>query len=464
MGMSIYRSYLKKNNTILKNSHVNMAKGRTTELRYGSTFSKYLLQIDLDALKAKVAAGDLILNSGVTHTLHLTNCITADPQAVGELNGTQRTSSFDLVVFKISQPWDEGVGYEMDNQFFTDSSQQKLYSENPSNWYNATTLSAWTEPGIYTTNLTGGTTAQVIATQHFDNGNEDLDVDITSYINSVLTGGTTDYGLGVAFSAPYENVPADIDQTVSFFTKYTQTFFEPYLQTQYNDLITDDRNTFTLEKDQNLCLYVTSGGRFVDLDQNPTVTLLDEFKNLLDGYESLPTTKIAKGVYAVKVNLVGTTPCENKLYFYDTWNNLSLNGRPMQMVTQKFVPRSFDSQVNFVLPLNAPKYVPFAYGIKSGEKIIRGDVRKILVEAKELINGTKVILDQIYYRIYVKEGKTQVDVQDWTPVNKTLNENNFFLDTSFLIPKEYFMDVKVVNNLEIATLREAISFQIVSER
>jgi hypothetical protein len=461
--MSIYRVYFSKNNTILRNSRVNTAKSPTTEIKYGNIFSKFLLQLDLDTLKAKVQSGDVIINSSTRHYLHLTNCIFGDEDVLGEIAETQRTSSFDLIVFRVNQSFDEGVGYVYDENYVS-STKQKLFAEVASNWYNATTVSGWTETGVYTTNLSGATTATVLGTQHFDNGNEDLHIDLTNYINSILTGSTTHYGLGVAFAPAYEIIAgAEFDQTVSFFTKYTQTFFEPYLETVYDDLIQDDRNTFTLGKSQNLYLYVSNSGQPIDLDATPSVDLLDEDKIPMSGWTGLTASKVTKGVYKLTVNLTGVTVCENKLFLYDKWKGLAKDGVAIDPVVQKFVPTTMKDQVIFS-QTPAAKYVPFLYGIQKGEKIVRGDKRKVLIEVKEFLTNKVKILSDVYYRIYVKEGRTQVEVMAWTKANRTNKENNFYLDTSFMIPKEYFIDIKVEHNNEVATMRTAVDFQIVSER
>ena len=42
-------------------------------------------------------------------------------------------------------------------------------------------------------------TVSAIATQHFDKGNENIEMDMTNEINSLITGGTDNYGYGVAF-------------------------------------------------------------------------------------------------------------------------------------------------------------------------------------------------------------------------------------------------------------------------
>ena len=58
------------------------------------------------------------------------------------------------------------------------------------------------------------------------------------------------------------------------------------------------------------------------------------------------------------------------------------------------------------------------------------------------INTPKsVLLDEVHYRIYINEGLVQVNVHDWTKVDKT-NENSFVLNTSYLIPREYTLEIK----------------------
>ena len=52
--MSYFRSYFEKNNTIIKNSQANTAKNPTTEIFYGSAFSKFLFKVDFTDLKNKV--------------------------------------------------------------------------------------------------------------------------------------------------------------------------------------------------------------------------------------------------------------------------------------------------------------------------------------------------------------------------------------------------------------------------
>jgi hypothetical protein len=67
--MSYFRSYFEKNNTVLKKSYVNTAKNPTTEIFYGTLYSKLILTEDLTDLIANVDNGDLVIGAQTKHYL-----------------------------------------------------------------------------------------------------------------------------------------------------------------------------------------------------------------------------------------------------------------------------------------------------------------------------------------------------------------------------------------------------------
>ena len=111
--MSYYRSYFEKNNTVIKNSQTNTAKNPTTEIFYGSGFSKFIFKVDFTSLTERVVGGDYVIDNNSTHKLHLTNTIFGDETFLGAKRGTgrERTTSFSLIIFKLTESWDEGVGF-----------------------------------------------------------------------------------------------------------------------------------------------------------------------------------------------------------------------------------------------------------------------------------------------------------------------------------------------------------------
>jgi len=462
--MSYIRSYFQKNNTIIKGSTTNTAKNPTTEIFYGNgTFSKFIFNIDFTDLISKYNNGDFnILSTGLNHRLHLTNCIFGDEgfKGQGRSTGRQRASSFDLILFGITEDWDEGVGFDYVNNPADTLNGDILFDQNPSNWYNRTTLDAWSTSGIYAENVS---IKKII---HFDNGNENIDVDITNIINPLLQWDMLDNlkGFGLAFSVPYQNLTPEFDKSVSFFTKYTQTFFEPYVETYFDDRISDNRSNFAAGVDNNLYLYVTKGTNFYNLDNLPVVNILDSTNSPILGLDPVPSvTRVKKGVYKVTFGLDGTL-CDGKKFFYDSWTDLTIDGVSIPDVKQKFVPKPLLSQYTIgENQTELQRYKIQFYGIKQGEKIKRGDVRKVAVTFKSLDIQQSVLFDEVYFRLFIYEGKTNVTVHDWTLLDKT-NENSFFFDTSNYIPREYHLEIKAKTHTEEIYYNENIKFEILSEK
>jgi len=83
---------------------------------------------------------------------------------------------------------------------------------------------------------------------------------------------------------------------------------------------------------------------------------------------------------------------------------------------------------------------------------------------KEYTSNQPLNKIKAYYRVYVREGQTEVQVQDWTQVNKTPNEYYFIFDTRDKIPNEYYIDLKLDINGEVTTYKRQIKFQIVNKK
>jgi len=103
-------------------------------------------------------------------------------------------------------------------------------------------------------------------------------------------------------------------------------------------------------------------------------------------------------------------------------------------------------------------------GIHSDEKIKRGDTRKVIVSTRipYTVEQTQNI-DNIKYRLYVREGRNEITVNDYHDIEMANNYYYFLLETSSLLPGKYYMDVLVESNMDIKTLKEVISFSIVSQ-
>ena len=102
--------------------------------------------------------------------------------------------------------------------------------------------------------------------------------------------------------------------------------------------------------------------------------------------------------------------------------------------------------------------------LKRKEKIKRGDTRRVDVKACIPYTTNYKPIDRIYYRIYIKEGETQIDYIDWKEINRTEDSNYFLVDTSWFIPNDYYIEFKLESNNEVRTYHDIIQFEIVSEK
>ena len=154
------------------------------------------------------------------------------------------------------------------------------------------------------------------------------------------------------------------------------------------------------------------------------------------------------------------------MYLSDRWSGLTLNGFTIPPILNDFVLRPFRSSIQIGTASVDPKIYGFDYyGIKQDEKILNTDIRKVGVVIKQAYSTQKLLQNvDAFYRVYVREGQTEVQVQDWTKINRTPNEYYFIFDTRDKIPNEYFIDIKVESSGEINTYKRQIKFQIVNTK
>ena len=96
--------------------------------------------------------------------------------------------------------------------------------------------------------------------------------------------------------------------------------------------------------------------------------------------------------------------------------------------------------------------------------LIQNYVKWGVVVKKQWSTNVQIPNIDIYYRVYVREGTTEVQVQDWTPVNRTPNEYYFMFDMRDKIPNEYFVDIKVNTSGEKDIYKDTLQFQIVNKK
>jgi len=145
---------------------------------------------------------------------------------------------------------------------------------------------------------------------------------------------------------------------------------------------------------------------------------------------------------------------------------LILNGESLPAVKNQFVLQPLQANVIIGSQSQDPSKFGFSfYGINQDEKILNTDIRKVGVVVKKAYTSNTVLQNvEAYYRVYVMEGQTEVQVQNWTKINRTPNEFYFIFDMRDKIPNEYFVDIRVNTSGEKDTYKKQLKFQIVNKK
>lgn len=474
--MQVTKTYSSKSNTISRDQeYVNMGLNPVMEINYGKMLTRGMIYFDHNKVKKMVENKTYPDIGKLHHTLKMVNCSSIEFKGETRpcMDSTMqddklRVGSFDLIFFFIPYEWDEGKGFDFVEDLFR--GDHSAFSTDGSSWKKYRNFFKWGEDGIYTTehlsreldlftNPNGNKSDIIFAYKHFDKGNEDLELDITEVFNKYITGELCNYGFGIAFAPAYENVVEQkMSSYVGFFTHHTNSYFEPYIETTYDEIIEDDRTNFYLDKQNKLYFYASVGGSFVNLDKLPTCTINDV---------SYAVKQATKGVYYVDIAF-SSKDYSSDTMFYDEWSDIVYNGKQFPDVTLDFVTKGSENYFSFGLPssnkVEDTEFIPSVYGINNKETIIRGDVRKVNVECHIPYTSNQLrSVDGIEYRIYVRHQDKELDAIGWQKVERGYNENYFIVDTNDFVPHRYHIDLRVTQNMELTYYHNSIEFDIVSD-
>lgn len=464
--MTIFRNYFSKSNTLISTNETNNSQNPVTEIAYGSLqnrLTRFIFDVELENLIEKINDGVIIPNSGMKHVLRMTNTIRYAPEYVGSKSysdSIDRASSFDLDVFNVSEDWDEGSSYDF---IYTNITYPNITSQ-VSNWIDRKTDTPWSvSGGSYVSGIT-----EILGTQRFEKGNENLEIDVTDYINYRLFGtGTTftgeTYGLGVKFNDDLEALTTEFTQAVAFHAKNTNTWYEPFIETTVDDTIIDDRNYFYQDKDNDLYLYVNVGGIVENVTVN-SVNIYDHEDNIVTTLTGDSIQNVSKGVYKISLN-VSSNDYPDAIMFRDEWD-ITINGRNTKHENDFYLISSSNYyDFNRSNEVQFDNYFFHFWGISEKENLTAGNIRKIKLTIKELYSNQDNFLPlEIEYRLFTTVAdKYEIEVIPFTSVNRTNNGYDFNLDTSWLIPQDYKLQIRMKNGNYYEN-KETLSFSIVSNK
>ena len=179
---------------------------------------------------------------------------------------------FTASVVPLSRSWDEGWG-----KSFEDTTSQI-----GSNW-----LTASSNPTVAWTTAGGDIRTSSLTTQVFVTGDEDLEINVSEYVESILTEGLTDYGLLVQLTSSQETAAQSYYKKNFYSRHYSDLFKRPILQARFNDSLQDSGGNFFL-----------SSSRLPASDNNNTIYLYNYVRGNLVNIPSVDTAKILVSVYS----------------------------------------------------------------------------------------------------------------------------------------------------------------------
>lgn len=172
-------------------------------------------------------------------------------------------TNFKIIVFPVSQSFDEGVG--MDVKSYGDLDSCNYVTASVSN----DTPTLWNTAGANAAGLLGSSNIDIIASGNLNDGNgvanlwksqtfktgiEDLSIDVTTIVSATLAGQLPDHGLRISFSGSHET-----DTRSRFIKRFASRHSQndriiPKILVQYDDSIHDDHASFFFDLSGSLFL------------------------------------------------------------------------------------------------------------------------------------------------------------------------------------------------------------------
>jgi hypothetical protein len=262
---------------------------------------RILTQFDLTNLSGKIYEEGIIPSSSVSYVLKMF-----------DMRHTNTVpTSYDLFAFPLSRSWDEGVGIDDDRD--TDGGV--------ANWLQPVSTADWVTTGsdFLTTEYGSGS-------QHFDEGNEDLEMDITDIVVNWLTGSISNNGLALKLGDTEENSGGFFFRKV--FHGRESLFVEnlPYLEARWDSVIKDNRENVAYDQSNTLYMYNVVRGELANLTEPITVRLQDHVVGNSASYSGeFAATRVSTGIYSVTFNI------ENTASFSASWSDIWFSGSRAHM-------------------------------------------------------------------------------------------------------------------------------------
>ena len=250
--------------------------------------SRVLVQFPISSISSDRSAGTIPSSGSVNFFLRVFNA----------RHSEQLPKDFTVNVLAVSQSWEEGSGLDMES--YTDETNEKIAG---SNWINRLSASAWSKiGGEYHSSSYVAASSMPNYTFTFDNGDEDILLDVTAAVEEWLAGTQQNYGFGIFLTSSQEAHTTASDEyvlnnpsgpkksyyTKRFFSRSSEFFFKkPAIEARWDSKTADDRGNF----------YYSSSLAFA-IDNLNTVYLYNYVRGALQNIPVVGTGNIFVNIYS----------------------------------------------------------------------------------------------------------------------------------------------------------------------
>lgn len=452
-----------KENLTTRGTDANMGASDSLEVFsiYGqassgsSELSRVLVQFPIDPIISDRSIGAIPTSGSVNFYMKLSNA--THPFTLPK--------QFTLTVNALSRSWSEGFGLDMESYRNT----------GVANWISASSTEAWATEG-------GDFYSSPEFSQYFEEGTEDLEVDITPLVEEWISGAKPNNGVVIRLSSSLE-ADSRSYYTKKFFARGSEFFYKrPWIEARFDSIIKDDRGRFYLfnpfvptEKSYNkLYIYnkfkntfydipsVGTGSIYVRLYASVSLPLGSPLPQI-NGSTVATGSWISTGIYSASV---GINTDLTKVYdvWFDTADNVIGYGGELEIVNPDEEERN-----------TGDEYVVSLKNLKKSYKNTDNPKLQVFARNKNwnpnsytsvVAKAKPTIIDDIYYRVFRVADGLEVIPYGTGSLNHTrlsydVNGNYFNLDMSLFEPNyTYGIKLTIYDGINYTEAPETFKFKV----
>lgn len=419
--------------------------------------SRILIKFPVEEIGAARTAGSIPASGNVSFYLNLYNV--KHPLTLPR--------DYYLRIAPVSSSWQEGFGLDMES--YTDNGITGAVGAG-ANWL-------WSLPNITWSVAGGDYLSSSNYSYYIKDGDEDINLDITSLVELQILGTIPNYGLGIMMSGSYESSASQQSfYTKKFSARGTEFFFKrPCIEARWDSSNFDDRSNFYAESNllsladnkNYLFMYNRVKGSPKNIAGNPNLSVKfytdSAFQNELSA-TFLLVENPATGSY--KATIVLSTTAST---IYDKWVNAAATGTTyfsssFNVLQREVIDYSYEPSYTFSLTnlkTNYKKDENVRFKIYSREKDWSPNVYSVSQHVPE-----NVLHKNLYYRIFrIADGLTILNYGTgsipYTLTSHDKSGNFFDLDMNILEPDyAYGVKLMLLENGNMKEQKEVFKFKV----